>query len=451
MPTWIPTRCLVCWLLSALAFAGCVADTTSSETGGLTVELELSDGILIDEVSYEVTGGEMSPMVGSINTSAPGSTASVEIYGIPGGGPYTIMMNATSVDGETSCAGSVDFDVAVGLVTEVAVMLNCKPSQQLGGVRADGSLNVCAELVKAVVAPLETSVGNQIDVFAIIADMEGDPIEYRWTGTGGTFADPSAPATTFTCQQLGNQTITITASDDGFDYCTCDWTVDVTCVEGGGGAGGAGGSAGESGAGGAGGAAGGGGESGAGGEDNGAGGSAGGEGGSAGAGGEGGGAGGFAGAGGEGGFAGGGGFGGDGGIGGDGGQSGGGGFAGGGGFGGDGGIGGTGGTSGNICPNLNIINAIPSTIRPGNTSTMVQTRAQETDGLPLPLTLTLRALWGTFENTENIPMSGNVIGQNATYNCDRPGAVEICVDATDGACTKTLCTNVTCPDDIPVL
>jgi len=436
---------LVCWFSSALAFAGCVADTTSNQSGGLTVELELSDGIQIDEVSYEVTGGEMSPMVGSINTSAPGSTASVEIYGIPGGGPYSIMMNATSVDGETSCAGSVDFDVAVGRVTEVAVMLNCKPSQQLGGVRVDGSLNVCAELIKAVVAPLETSIGNQIDVFAIIADIEGDPIEYRWTGTGGTFADPSAPATTFTCQELGSQTITITASDDGFDYCTCDWTVDVTCVEGDGGSGGAGGSAGENGAGGA---AGAGGFAGAGGEGGGAG-------GFAGAGGEGGGAGGFAGAGGDGGQSGGGGFGGDGGIGGiggDGGQSGSGGFAGGGGFGGDGGIGGAGGgggSSGNICPNLNIINAIPSTIRPGNTSTMVQTRAQETDGLPLPLVLTLRALWGSFENTENIPMSGSVIGQNATYNCDRPGPVEICVDATDGACIKTLCTTVTCPDDIP--
>ncbi len=57
--------------------------------------------------------------------------------------------------------------------------------------------------------------------------------------------------------------------------------------------------------------------------------------------------------------------------------------SGGGGFGGDGGIGGAGGNAGNICPNLDIINAIPSTIRPGNTSTMVQTRAQETD-IPPP-------------------------------------------------------------------
>lgn len=104
----------------------------------------------------------------------------------------------------------------------------------------------------------------------------------------------------------------------------------------------------------------------------------------------------------------------------------------------------------NVCPNLNVINAIPSVIRSPATSTVVQTRGWDNDLLPMPLVLTLNALWGTFENTENMPGSGTVVQQNATYICDRPGRVELCVDATDGACTKTLCTNVLCPDDIPV-
>ena len=103
----------------------------------------------------------------------------------------------------------------------------------------------------------------------------------------------------------------------------------------------------------------------------------------------------------------------------------------------------------NVCPMLNVINAIPSVIRAGNSSAMIQTRAQETDGVPFPLLLTLSALWGTFENTENLQMPSNVVGQNATYICDRPGPVEICVDATDGACTKTDCIDVTCPDPLP--
>jgi hypothetical protein len=101
----------------------------------------------------------------------------------------------------------------------------------------------------------------------------------------------------------------------------------------------------------------------------------------------------------------------------------------------------------NYCPQLFVINAIPRVIPPGQTSTQVQTRAQDTDGFPLPLTLTLSALWGSFENTDNIQEPFNVVAQNATYVCDRPGPVEICVDATDGACTKTLCDNVICPAD----
>jgi hypothetical protein len=89
----------------------------------------------------------------------------------------------------------------------------------------------------------------------------------------------------------------------------------------------------------------------------------------------------------------------------------------------------------NICPSLFVINAIPSVIPSGQTSTQVQTRAQDTDGLPLPLTLTLNALWGSFENTDNIQEPSNVVA----------GPVEICVDATDGACAKTLCDDVVCP------
>ena len=103
----------------------------------------------------------------------------------------------------------------------------------------------------------------------------------------------------------------------------------------------------------------------------------------------------------------------------------------------------------NICPQLFVINGVPRVIPNGETSTLVQTRGQDTDGLPFPLTLTLSALWGELENTENVPKPLNVVEQNATYVCDRPGPVEVCVDATDGACTKTLCDNLVCPDGIP--
>jgi hypothetical protein len=90
---------------------------------------------------------------------------------------------------------------------------------------------------------------------------------------------------------------------------------------------------------------------------------------------------------------------------------------------------------------------------PGERCAGVQTRARDVDHQPLPVTLTLRAPWGSFENTETLQCQGQGCDapyfQNAIYICDRPGEVEICVDATDGACQKTQCDEVECPDDIP--
>ncbi|HSN82899.1 MAG TPA: hypothetical protein VLS88_10005, partial [Polyangiales bacterium] len=239
MPHSIRLRWLFGWLFGVLAFAGCAADP--STTGDLTIDLALSDGTQIDEVSYAVSGNGIEPIVGTIHTSSPGATASVEIYGIPAGEDYEVMLTATSTDGQTSCSGSAEFDVVVGEVTDVMVMLNCQPNNQYGGVRVNGKFNFCADLLKVVVSPLQTSIGNEIDVLAMAVDLEGDPIEYQWTGTGGSFADPTAAITTFTCESLGDQTITITVSDDGFRYCDCNWTVQVTCVDDQGGTGGTGG------------------------------------------------------------------------------------------------------------------------------------------------------------------------------------------------------------------
>jgi hypothetical protein len=123
----------------------------------------------------------------------------------------------------------------------------------------------------------------------------------------------------------------------------------------------------------------------------------------------------------------------------------------------------------NVCPNLNNINALQSSIPsgenpqypedcPGQRCTRIETNGWDTDRKPFPLVLTLNALWGSFANTENLmceandptcTQSSNVVFQRANYICDRPGFVELCVDATDGLCTKTLCTDVECPTDVP--
>ena len=99
-----------------------------------------------------------------------------------------------------------------------------------GGACGDGKANICAELTKVVVSPLQTSVGNVINLMAEAEDAEDDPVEYEWTALVGAIADPNDAVTIYTCAAEGEDEITITVSDYGGECCTSDWTVAVTCV-----------------------------------------------------------------------------------------------------------------------------------------------------------------------------------------------------------------------------
>jgi len=353
---------LLLWLGASLLGAGCRGNSSAVPCESLLlIDLDLAgdgEGIapVIDEVVWTITGNGMAPMMGAIDTSAPGTTPSVEVFGL-GPGTYTVELEANSDDGETSCQGATRFDVTAGLVTEVVVFLRCTGGERFGGVRVNGKLNICPALTKVVVAPLQTSLGKSISVYAEALDPEGDDIDYSWSADSGTFQNPSAPDTVYTCEEPGEHQVTISVSDDGAKHCLDSWTVEVTCV-GDGGMGGSGGAAGGGGTGASGGTGGGSGTGGSGanggmGGSSGTGGSGanGGMGGSSGAGGSGasGGSGGASGMGGSGGIGGTGGVGASGGSGGTGGVGGSGGSGGGaGGMGGEGGSG-AGGTDGGMC------------------------------------------------------------------------------------------------------
>jgi len=77
-----------------------------------------------------------------------------------------------------------------------------------------------------------------------------------------------------------------------------------------------------------------------------------------------------------------------------------------------------------------------SNIPPGEDSTEVRNQANDPDEGPLPLVTTFYASYGTLDDPN---------ASVTMYRCERSGLQEICVDASDGACVKTLCTSVTCP------
>jgi hypothetical protein len=248
--SWSALRPVAWCLVLAAAGFGCNG-TSGGEVDpcltALRINLEV-DGAVINEVDYAITGDNIDAIEGSINTSAPGATASVEHFGLPAGSGYVIMMIATSVDSTLTCGGSASFNVEMGETTSIDVILHCKGAQQFGGVRVNGELNVCPELDKVIVAPLQTSRGYTLEVEADASDEddEADAIAYLWTATDGAFDDPDAKMTLFVCGETVEEQLTIEVSDG---YCMDSWTVDVRCVEdnGTGGSGGDGGTGGSGG------------------------------------------------------------------------------------------------------------------------------------------------------------------------------------------------------------
>jgi hypothetical protein len=111
-------------------------------------------------------------------------------------------------------------------------MLNCTRPERFGSVRVNGEFNICAELTKVVVSPLQTSVGNDIDLFSAAEDLDDNDIHYLWIGTGGSFDDAEAASTTYTCTDAGYHFVKITVTDEpDSEVCDSSWKVDVRCVE----------------------------------------------------------------------------------------------------------------------------------------------------------------------------------------------------------------------------
>jgi hypothetical protein len=91
----------------------------------------------------------------------------------------------------------------------------------------------CPVLTSWGASPLQTSSPRgTISVSASASDADpGDRLTYEWTATAGSFADPRAPVTTFTCTTPGDQTLTMSVRDDHHPGpCKTSLKILVTCV-----------------------------------------------------------------------------------------------------------------------------------------------------------------------------------------------------------------------------
>lgn len=206
---------------SALA-ASCMSTNNSGEGGQLQLALTLPGGVTVSAVSWKVLSSTGTTLaMGNINTSNSSATPSVSV-GVPPGTGDTVTMSAMTSAGATCTGTSAPFNVTSGMVVGVPITVNCSSTMTgtgLGSVVVSGMLvegDNCPALVSWSISPQMTAAnGGIIDVSATATDADvGETVSYVWSATGGSFVSTTMASTQYTCGAAGNQTLTVTITDD---------------------------------------------------------------------------------------------------------------------------------------------------------------------------------------------------------------------------------------------
>jgi len=195
--------------------------------GEVALSVSVAGSVVINSIAYVLSGNGIAAVSGTIDVAAAGATASAAIGGVPKGLGYLVTLQATSVDGKTSCAGSGQVDVFAGQTSTVTVVMQCRGPETGGVVVVQGGVNSCPSLTSYSGAPVVVAVGGSIAVTAMAVDPDGNPLAYRWTAPAGMFDNPFAPMTSFTCTVAGPTTLTVAVSDG---MCADTADLPLTCV-----------------------------------------------------------------------------------------------------------------------------------------------------------------------------------------------------------------------------
>jgi len=96
------------------------------------------------------------------------------------------------------------------------------------GVRIDSRL--CDNITMSIVAPRAFNLGMPTPISGAASDDSGNEFAVRWSSSSGHFQDSTKAHTTFTCTELGVQTVTLLASNP--DLCSDALAVALFCVNG---------------------------------------------------------------------------------------------------------------------------------------------------------------------------------------------------------------------------
>lgn len=195
----------------------------SQSFGGVNMTVTVPEGVQVQSAEYTLDDKVNAPSEGVMGGSQPERQFVELITHVPVSDQYVATVQAESVDGQMICAGSAVVEVMNGVTSRVQVALKC-------GGHVLVSIGVsCRDtpLVSFLVSPLAASVGAYVIGQAVSARPDAGSLTFTWSAPSGTFADPSASQTTFTCTQAGPVKLTLQVEDD--ERCQQSYSSLVTC------------------------------------------------------------------------------------------------------------------------------------------------------------------------------------------------------------------------------
>ena len=222
-------------VLAAMA-VGCADETGegSSELGTVNVNLMVGNND-VTSVTFDLSCDDGFTLSGELNVvDDRDPPVFATIMALPPG-DCSITLTAFDDQGATLCEGSKDFTVLANETVSVDVVLVCTGDGEelLGNAEINGTFvfvdgNACPRLHFFNAVPINVPAeGSTATV--LVSDREGDPIRTLMTATNGSFANPDAQSTTYTCgNATGNQTLTVTVGNREPE-CTQSKSFDVTC------------------------------------------------------------------------------------------------------------------------------------------------------------------------------------------------------------------------------
>jgi len=235
----------------AVGCSGTTPDAKQEDVGSVGMKLRVGPGINIPSVTATVTDTATNTVVLTRNVPTPGGGSDFNVaFSLPPG-TYHIDLHAETAAGAphpVECDAAADFTVTANISNTVTLNLICDDVIQNGQQKFDVdvvSLVCPLEVDFASASPTNVRIGTEVATLSGLAhdDLEDPatmtieaPFSYLWTAPAGagTFADPTNPATTFTCgAQSPSVVLTLTATkpaDADGAGCSDSLSVWVACV-----------------------------------------------------------------------------------------------------------------------------------------------------------------------------------------------------------------------------